>query len=197
MQVPLADVAELHTDRESRTWPMAYLNAKRTRANATASRTKKRPRPIGDAQPCQAPTTGSTSECGSWRCSLMGSLLIDLCMALRMRAMGFGPPLGDPAAVNNHGEDVRDDEDADTPGKGDPDVGADGLLCEQVADRIDDGRHWLVLGEGAYWAGHRVRRHECRADERQKDERVGECARAVHGLRGQTGDYSHPRQRQG
>ncbi|HEX2171989.1 MAG TPA: ABC transporter permease, partial [Dehalococcoidia bacterium] len=35
-------------------------------------------------------------------------------------------------------------EDADTPGKGDPDVGADRLLCEQVADRVDDVRHGLV-----------------------------------------------------
>src|ERR1700694_3004113 len=140
--------------------------------------------PTGDAQPCHALTTGSTSECRSWRCSLMGpssSISVWRCGVMRI-----GPSLGDPAAVNNHGEDVRDDEDADTPGKGDPDVGADGLLCEQVADRVDDGRHRLVLGEGAYWAGHRVCRHECRADERQKDERVGECARAVHGLRGET-----------
>ena len=39
--------------------------------------------------------------------------------------------------------------------------------------------------------------HECRADERQEDERVGEGARAVHGLRGQAGDDGDPRQRQG
>src|SRR5215217_4601978 len=56
--------------------------------------------------------------------------------------------LGEQAAVNDHGEGARDDEDAGTPGKGDPDVGADRLLGEQVADRIDDGRHRLVLGEG-------------------------------------------------
>src|SRR6202022_3047042 len=49
--------------------------------------------------------------------------------ALRMRAIGLSPPLGDPAAVNDHGEDVRDDEDDETPGKGDPDVSADRLLC--------------------------------------------------------------------
>jgi hypothetical protein len=55
--------------------------------------------------------------------------------------------LADPAAVSDHCEEVRDDEDADAPGKGDPDVGADGLLGEQVADRVDDGCHWLVLGD--------------------------------------------------
>ena len=113
-----------------------------------------------------------------------------------------GPPLlnallGDPAAVGAHGEDVRDDEDADAPGEGDPDVGADRLLCEQVADRVDDRRHRLVLGEGAHRAGHRLGEHECRADERQEDERVGECARAVHGLRRQTDDHGDPRQREG
>src|ERR671913_2476776 len=35
--------------------------------------------------------------------------------------------LGDLAVVDGHGEDVRDEEDADTPGQGDPDVGADRL----------------------------------------------------------------------
>ena len=42
------------------------------------------------------------------------------------------------AAVCGHGEDVRDDEDAEAPGEGEPDVGADRLLREQVADRVDD-----------------------------------------------------------
>jgi len=32
---------------------------------------------------------------------------------------------GDLAAVGGHGEGVGDDEDADEPGKGDPDVGAE------------------------------------------------------------------------
>src|SRR5829696_8707227 len=95
--------------------------------------------------------------------------------------------LGEPAAVNDHGEGAGDDEDAGTPGKGDPDVGADRLLGEQVADRIDDGRHRLVLGEGPHRAWHGVGGHECRADERQEDERVGECDCAVRGLRGETG----------
>ena len=94
--------------------------------------------------------------------------------------------VGDPAAVGGHGEDVRDDEDADTPGEGDPDVGAGRLLCEQVADGVDDGRHRLVLGEGAHRAGHGLGGHERRADERQEDERVGERARAVRGVRGKT-----------
>ena len=40
----------------------------------------------------------------------------------------LGPLLGDPTAVGDHSENVRGDEDADTPGKGDPDVGADRLL---------------------------------------------------------------------
>jgi hypothetical protein len=30
--------------------------------------------------------------------------------------------------VGGHGQGVGDEEDADTPGKGDPEVGADGLL---------------------------------------------------------------------
>src|SRR5665647_2975255 len=68
--------------------------------------------------------------------------------------------LRDLAAVRDHGEDVRDDEDADAPGEGDPDVGADRLRSEQVADRVDDGRHRLVLGEGAYRAGHGAGGHE-------------------------------------
>ena len=62
--------------------------------------------------------------------------------------MSRGFPLrGDLAAVDDHGEEVRDDEDAATPGKGDPDVCADRLLGEQVADRVDDGGHRLVFGE--------------------------------------------------
>ena len=92
---------------------------------------------------------------------------------------------------------VRDDEDADAPGERDPDVAADRLLSEQVADRVDDGGHRLVLGEGAHRAGHGVGGHEGRADERQEDERVGERARAVHGLRGQARDDGEPGQRQG
>src|SRR3989337_2162311 len=81
--------------------------------------------------------------------------------------------LGDPAAVDDHGEDVRDDEDADTPGKGDPDVAADRLLGEQVADRVDDGRHRLVLGEGAYRAGHGPGRTEARMVKRRESGREG------------------------
>ena len=46
----------------------------------------------------------------------------------RSRRPPAGTRLGDLAAVGAHGEDVRDDEDADTPGEGDPDVGADWLL---------------------------------------------------------------------
>jgi hypothetical protein len=38
-------------------------------------------------------------------------------------------------------------------------VVVDPLLGEQVADRVDDGRHRLVLGEGAYRAGHGVGGH--------------------------------------
>jgi long-chain acyl-CoA synthetase len=36
----------------------------------------------------------------------------------------FNPSLGDLAVVGGHGEGVRNDEDADAPGDGDPDVGA-------------------------------------------------------------------------
>ena len=37
-----------------------------------------------------------------------------------------------------HGEEVRDDEDANAPAERDPDVGADRLLGQQGADRVDD-----------------------------------------------------------
>src|SRR5580693_3498877 len=90
--------------------------------------------------------------------------------------------LGDLAVVGGHGEGVRDYENAEAPGEGGPDAAADRLFCEQVADRIDDGCHGLVIGEGAYRAGHGTGGHECRADERQEDEREG--SRAVRGLRG-------------
>ena len=43
---------------------------------------------------------------------------------------------------------------ADTPGKGDPNFRPERLLCEQVADRVDDGCHRLVFGESAYRARH-------------------------------------------
>ena len=72
------------------------------------------------------------------------------------RAALFDALLGELAAVGGHGEGVGDDEDADEPGEGDPDVGADRLLCEEVADRVDDGRYRLVLGEGAHGVGNVV-----------------------------------------
>jgi predicted ATPase/DNA-binding SARP family transcriptional activator len=105
--------------------------------------------------------------------------------------------LADPATVGGHGEGVRDDEDAEAPGEGGPDAGADRLLCEQVADRVDDRRHGLVVGEGAHRAGHRTGRHECRADERQEDQRIGEGPPALGGLRGQARDDGNPGQCQG
>src|ERR1700761_3058290 len=94
---------------------------------------------------------------------------------------------GDFAVVGGRGQGVGDDEDAEAPGKGGPDAAADWLLSEQVTDRVDDGCHGLVVGERTYRAGHRAGGHECRADERQEDERVGEGARAVYGLRGEPG----------
>ena len=39
--------------------------------------------------------------------------------------------LGDLAVVDGHGEGVGDDEEADTPGERDPDVGADRLLGDK------------------------------------------------------------------
>ena len=105
--------------------------------------------------------------------------------------------LGDPAAVRDDREGVRSQEEADAPGQRDPDVGADGLLREQAADRVDDRRDRLVLGEGAHRAGHRRGEDERRADERQEDQRVGERARPVDGLRRQAGDDGQPGQRHG
>lgn len=60
----------------------------------------------------------------------------------------FDPLLGNPSAVSDRGEDVRDDEDADAPGKGDPDIGADRLgiarapvrLCAGDANSARDAR---------------------------------------------------------
>jgi hypothetical protein len=61
-------------------------------------------------------------------------------------ATGAGPTpapplnalLGDPAAVGDHRQDVGHDEDADAPREGDPDVGADQLVRQQVAYRVDE-----------------------------------------------------------
>jgi hypothetical protein len=105
--------------------------------------------------------------------------------------------LGDPAVVGGHGQGVRDHEDAEAPGQGRPDAGADRLPGEQVADRVDDGRHGLVVGEGAYRSWHGPGGHEGRTDERQEDERIGEGARALGALRGQAGDDGDPGQGQG
>jgi hypothetical protein len=69
----------------------------------------------------------SSTRAGPLRCP--ARLLSDLAETVT-RAMGSCAPLGDPAPVNDRGEGVRDDEDADTPGKGDPDLSADRLLCE-------------------------------------------------------------------
>src|SRR5690348_12487147 len=101
-----------------------------------------------------------------------------------------------PTPVDGVGHDKGDDEDASAPGEGRPDVATDRLLGEQVTDRVDDGRHRLVLGERPYRAGHRRGGHEGRADERQEDQRVGKGARAVHALRGKAGDDRDPGQRQ-
>ena len=60
---------------------------------------------------------------------------------------GKPKPLRDLAAVGAHREGVGDDEDADAPGEGDPDVVADRLLGEQGADGVDDRGDRLVLGE--------------------------------------------------
>ena len=106
-------------------------------------------------------------------------------------------PLGDLAPVGGHGEDVGQDEDAEAPGKSDPDVAADRLLGEQVLDRVDDRRDRLVLGEGPHGTRHGVRWDEGRADERQEDQRVGESGGTLHGLRREAGDDGDPGECQG
>ena len=58
-----------------------------------------------------------------------------------------------------------------------------GLLGKQVLDRVDDRRDRLVLSEDAHGTRHGVRGDESRTDERQEDQRVGESAGTVHGLR--------------
>jgi MFS family permease len=45
---------------------------------------------------------------------------------------------GDLPAVGHHGEGIGDEQDPCAPGDGDPDRGADGVLGQQVADRIDE-----------------------------------------------------------
>ncbi|MFA7324780.1 MAG: hypothetical protein WC005_10535 [Candidatus Nanopelagicales bacterium] len=72
---------------------------------------------------------------------------------MTQRLLGCETPSGDLAAVSGHGKDARDCENAKAPGQGDPDVGADWPLCEQVADRVAGGRRRLVLGEGTRRAG--------------------------------------------
>jgi predicted ATPase/DNA-binding SARP family transcriptional activator len=105
--------------------------------------------------------------------------------------------LGDLPAVSGHREDVRDDKDAEAPGQGGPDAGADRPLGQQVADRVNDRRHRLVVGEGAHRPGHRPGRDKGRTDERQEDQRIGKRPPALSGLRGQAGDDGNPGQRQG
>src|SRR5690348_7048741 len=78
------------------------------------------------------------------------------------------------APVDHHSERIGDDEDADAPGKGDPDLASDRLLREQVSDRVDNRGDRLVFREGSHGTRHRGRGHECRADERQEDDRVRE-----------------------
>src|SRR4029077_16309750 len=105
--------------------------------------------------------------------------------------------LGDLATVRGHGDCVRHDQNADAPGEGDPNLRSNSLLGEEVANRVDDRRHRLVLGKGADRAWHGVSGYESRADERQEDERIGERARAVDGLGGEAGDDGKPRKSQG
>src|SRR5258706_14102226 len=76
------------------------------------------------------------------------------------------------APVGHHGERKGDEEDADAPGEGDPDFASDWLLFEQGSDRVDDRGDRLVFREGTHGSRHRGSGHECRADERQEDERV-------------------------
>lgn len=61
---------------------------------------------------------------------------------------------GHLSAVGDHREGVSDEEDAVAPGQRDPDIGADRLAGEQVAD-VDDESDRLVLGEPAHrtWQG--------------------------------------------
>ncbi len=49
--------------------------------------------------------------------------------------------------MGRHGEEVGDGADADAPGQGDPDVGADRVPGEQVADRVDDRAAVELVGE--------------------------------------------------
>ena len=53
-------------------------------------------------------------------CRVYGRSTDRLAAAQIQRQHPLDARLGDPAAVNDHGEGVRDDEDADTSGKGDP-----------------------------------------------------------------------------
>jgi MFS family permease len=92
---------------------------------------------------------------------------------------------------------VGEQEDADAPGEGGPDLISHRLAREESADGLDDGGHRLMLGEPPHRPGHRGGGDEGRAEERQEDQRVGEGARAVRGLGGQPGDHRDPRQGQG
>ena len=69
------------------------------------------------------------------------------------RASGLSSNSGDPATVDDHRDKVRDDQDADAPGQGDPDVGAHRLAGEQGTDGVDDRGHRLVLGEPPHRPG--------------------------------------------
>ena len=63
------------------------------------------------------------------------------------RVVRLNAPSGETTPVGRHGDGVRDDQDAEAPGERDPQVGAHRLLRVEVADRVDDRRDRLVLGE--------------------------------------------------
>ncbi|HEX2319648.1 MAG TPA: hypothetical protein VHJ18_11765 [Streptosporangiaceae bacterium] len=86
------------------------------------------------------------------------------------------------ATVDGDGGGVADDEDADEPGEGDPmslPTGCWANRARMVSTIEVTG--WFSANQ-ATGAWHRVGGHERRADERQEDQRVAECARAVDGL---------------
>ena len=103
------------------------------------------------------------------------------CADQSAHCLGRAAGLGNLAAVRAHGEDVRDDSMPTHQARAIQMSRADRLLREQVADRVDDRCHRLVLGEGAHRAGHGLGGHEGRADERQEDERIGERTGTVRG----------------
>src|SRR5205085_8610171 len=126
----------------------------RPRTGRGAGRTCVGAAPSGDLSGLPRPDRAERTPLSRNRRSILASHRSRRSRQARIRNRRGGTELDELATVDRHREGVRGDEHGDTPRQGDPQVGADGLPCVQVADRVDDGSHRLVVGEGPHRAWH-------------------------------------------